>query len=332
MSSSDTSKPEAEVKSNPFDKEMKSFLRQCNTVLETKNSLRSKLKSSKPNPILRNLLNYEKAYKASCSEDLVDVIYDDWLILYKKHRASILSGHHDDEWIREGAIDIQYGASLPGEKKNTIRVMLSSIYKDARQMKEATIKRLEGLPKSAYDKCNELNYPESILLHWYRIMRILVTQHKDKMGKINVKSDIQKLNLIITDIESDLGIASGDEAPTSSIGGLIGMATQFATKMGVEIPKELPSESQIESAMTGVLGKIMDNPTTQATMKGLINKLPDGKDPVQNPMDMIQTLLNGLKDSKLDEAIATTLGTKESVPASAITPAEEKKQSLVIIE
>lgn len=291
-----------------FDKEMSALLEHLVNVIKTHEEKKLKLEN-KTNPILKFLIKYKKTYEKSEPEDHKDYV----MTLYDKHRTAILRGHQHDNWLKNNTVIIQFG---DGSQKifREIKIMLSSIYNTACTLRDETNERLDGLPDSAYQDCPELNYPDILLLHLYRIFREIVIDPKDR----------KRLAEIVQEIESLLGIESDSpiESLPNSISGALNAASGFLSQFGINLPKDkIPSEQDFGQ----VLNSIIQSPQTQQVFGTIFKDMENCEDPQQ----AIGKLFSSLQQSPVTKELLSNINqtanqTVNSDPVPAAEPIEAK--------
>jgi hypothetical protein len=296
--------------SSVFDKEIRALFAHLRTVVKAKDATKLKISGATANPILKWLTKYAKAYEYSEPE----LHKEYFLSIFKKYRIPILKGYKNDKWLLENKVEIQFGEGLDQVNKE-IRIMLSTIYKTACQLKNDAEKSLNGLPEEAYETCQELIYPDIILLHLYRLFRESLPSDSE---------DVPKLRSLVSAIETDLGIDPTETAPpaaaTSVPGGagglsqLIGMVTGMLPNLGITPPdgSKLPTENEISS----VLGRVINNPQTQSMISTVLTGLSECKDITQ----VVQKLASAVGDPKVGELVSNTIETAMVPPPETPGP------------
>jgi hypothetical protein len=288
--------------STVFDKEINALFNHLKTVVKARDAAKLKLSGNAVNPILKWLNKYAKAYEYSEPE-----LHKEYFAnIFTKYRVPILKGYKNDKWLRQNNVVIQFGEGVDQVNKE-IRIMLSSIYTTACQLKKEAEDSLEGFPEEAWESCQELIYPDIIMLHLYRLFRESLPSESE---------DYPKLQALVSEIETDLGIDPSTTAPptsaTPNLGGgfsqLIGMVSTMLPKLGITPPdgSKLPTETDINN----VMGKVINNPQTQSMISNVLTSLSECKDITQ----VIHKLSTAIGDPKLGELASSTI---ESAMASA---------------
>jgi len=286
-----------------FDKEINALFTNSKTIIKAKDATKLKINGPQVNPVMKCLNKYIKAYELSEPDDHKEY----FLNIYKKYRVPILKGYKNDSWLRKNSIIIQFGEGLENVNKE-IRIMLSSIYNTACQLRKDAETNLEGLPDEAYENCQELIYPDIFMLHLYRLFRESLPPDNE---------DRSKLNNLVTEIEGELGIESESQVQTNAPSGFSGMMNLISgllPKLGIPAPdvSKMPSEQE----MSNILNNLLNNPQTQSTISNVFTSLSDCQDLGQ----LATKLLSGLNDPKLTEVITSTV---ETTVAGAIQQGPE---------
>lgn len=290
-----------ESKNDIFDKEINALFTNAKAIIKAKDATKLKLNTNQVNPILKCLNKYIKAYELSEPDDHKEYFYN----IFKKYRVPIMKGYKNDAWIKKNTIILQFGEGLENVNPD-IKIMLSSIYNMACQLRQDAEKNLDGLPDEAYENCQELIFPDIFMLHLYRLFRESLPSGNE---------DLSKLNTVINDIENELGITkdesiqTGQEGGSGGFGGLLNLITGILPKFGITPPEgsKLPSEKEL----TNVFNQLINNKETQNTISNVISSLSECQDGSQ----VVNKLLSSLGDSKLTEVITNTV---ESTVSNAI--------------
>lgn len=301
--------PDVDV-SSVFDKEINALFTHLRTIIKAKDATKLKISGTTANPILKWLNKYAKAYEYSEPE----LHKEYFLAIFKKYRVPIMKGYKNDKWLRQNNVIIQFGEGLEQVNKE-IRIMLSTIYTTACQLKKEAEDSLDGLPDAAGENCQELIYPDIILLHLYRLFRESLPPESE---------DLPKIRSLVSEIETDLGIDPTDTAlpppaaPAGAAGGLsqlIGMVTTMLPNLGITPPdgSKLPTENEISN----VLGRVINNPQTQNMISNVLTGLSECKDITQ----VVQKLASAVGDPKVGELVSGTIESAMSPPSE--TPATQ---------
>lgn len=263
-----------------FDREIRALFEHLQNVISTNDLTKVKMDSRSINPFMKYLKKYITVYNKMKPEEHKEY----FLSIFKKHQGAILKGYSNDSWLKENSVQIQFGEGTKAVNKE-IRIMLSGIYLTATRLKQATEERLEGLPDSARETAHELNYPELIMLHLYRLFRESVEYDNDK-------NDLSKL---VREIEEELNIAADapmESAPGfSALGDIIG---GLASNFGVQIDKsKLPD---MGSLMTGV-NNLINNPKSKEVLSTVATGLQNSK----NINDAIRVLTKEVDPNLIKE-------------------------------
>lgn len=269
-----------------FDKEMRALLEHLAKIMHTNEKGKLKL-DGKINPILKYLNKYTNFYNKTEPVDHKDYL----MAVYDQYRVGILKGPGKDAWLRNNKVVIQFG---DGTQKvfREIKIMLSTIYNTACDLRDDANERLEGLPDSAYQDCQELNFPDVVMLHLYRIFCEIVIDPKEQ----------KQLIAHVQEIEGLLGIQSG--SPTAlppGISGAINAATGFLSQFGINIPKDkLPTDQDFGN----ILGSVLQNPQTQQVFGSIFKDM----DKCEDPQQALGKLFGALQQSPIANEIIGSIG------------------------
>jgi hypothetical protein len=270
-----------------FDTEMRAMFEHMENIISTNEASKLKLNigNQTTNPILRCLNQYKKFYEKSEPIDHRPYFVE----TFNKYRSYILKGYTFDTWLTQNNVFIQFG---DGPKFNLNRLMLSACYNTALRLQSEAQKKVDGLPDIQDNNYPELIYPETFMLHLYRIFEQCCETEADK----------KKLAPLIAELEDVLGIDSGavaESAPgTNGVGELIGTVLN---KFGVKPPpgSSMPSNKEMQEVISG----IFNNPQATNLIGNLFNQLQNCSD----IRDVTKTLAENLSDPTLTEAIAGTI-------------------------
>lgn len=281
-----------------FDAAMSTLIKHLVRVMEAREEL--KIKVGVVSPVLKYLRRYQTVYEKTAKDDPLEHVdyIKPW---YRKFRTLILKG--DNDWLTKNSITIQYGYGTPAESRaKDYRIMLSTIYNAALQMKDDKEKQLEGCPDEDWAQAHELNFPDIILLYLYRIFVIVADTEEDR----------EKLRGHVRHLEDELQIPHDSTPEVSGISGFVGAATQMIGKLGIKPPpgQRMPTEKEV----TGLFENVFKNEKTQSAIGQLVGSVQNSKD----IGELMENLLKGFKDSELTETIAQTIGqTAVSAESSA---------------
>lgn len=303
-----------EHKKNSFDKEFRSLMIQSRETVDSKYGIAASIGG--PPEEIYTLERYSSVYENTKPEDH----YRYFESLYNSKRRDILRTLEDDKWIRNGNIRIQFGDGIKAtpeieEKRKNIRIMLSSIFRIACDIKERTTKSLDGVDESLAQGVGgkDLIRPNIILLH---LMRIFY--------HINETEDKKIIGDVVTKLENELGVTKktvGAEpvGPISSagLGGIFAAATSMMQKLGINPPAgaKMPTDSDLTEAVNSVFS----NEDTQKTITQMISSLNGATD----FNSIVQKMMQTASDPKTMETIRT------SVEQSAQSAIESSKKTAV---
>jgi hypothetical protein len=269
-----------------FDKSMRALIEHLLVVMETKEKL--ELFVGVTNPVVKYLRKYRSIYEKTSNDPLEHVNYiKPW---YNKLRRKILQG--GDQWLLDETVYIQYGAGTSGENKaKEYRIMLSTIYNAAVTMRDKKEKQLEGCPDEDWEKAYELNYPDIILLHIYRILTIVADNEEDR----------KKLQEHVRTLEEELQIEQGEAPKSGGLDGIVGAATQMISRLGIKPPpgQRMPTDKEV----TGLFESVFKNGKTQEAITQLVSGVQNSKD----VPELMENLLKGFKENNLTETITEAL-------------------------
>ena len=273
-----------------FEQSLERLFKILQKVLEVKENYVLNLTGT--NATLTFLNKYIKAYEydsAKYGKEGIKSHINYFEKIYQANREAVLNGYKSDGWLRNGQIVIQFGEETNGIGISNVKILLSTIYNEACDIRVRAEEKLVGLSDDEYQKCQEIIYPEIILLHLYRIFVYILEQKPNS-------PDLTKLKTCLRDLEIELKITTPTTSVSSStpsnstennlggLGGLLNMATQFMQKIGMNVEGiQMPSENDINS----VIGNIFNNPQVVQTVGDL------ARDATTNPEQIIPKLLNG---------------------------------------
>jgi hypothetical protein len=266
-----------------FATEFVALMDLCSNIIKA--SENSKLKTSNEvNPFLKYLNNYRQAFESTD----IDIHQEYTHSLYRRFRRAILSGTKAD-WLIEGSAIIQFGEELkkPPQK---ICIRLSNIYSTSLKLREDVEKKLAGLPLGA-DSCPEIDYPEKMQLHLYRLFR-----------EVASKSDEPKLTELIKEMEKDLGIVENTQAAPEA-GGMLGMLNNMQNmmkSMGINLPEDrIPNADDIGN----ILSKALGNPKAGDMAKQILGDVD-----LSNPQEALPTLAKNFQQSEIGKNVMAEIG------------------------
>ena len=250
-----------------LDKNIRAFLKALQKVVTAQDKRRLNL-NGQPNMVLSCLNKYTKAYELSCRNDPNGALnhLDDFARVYKHYRSSILKS--EVGWLKLGNVSVTFGEGIPGVRRD-IRIMLSEIYEQACDLKACAEYRLEGLPDKEWEACEELNFPDIVLLYLYRIFRDVCPEDADVLGKS------------IANIESDLGIADAGGSELN-LGGIEKLISPLLSTL---------SKATSEGEGLGDIGSIFSKLDLNSLVSNLTSSLQDSN--VQNSISSTLNQLQG---------------------------------------
>ena len=177
------------------------------------------------------------------------------------------------------------------KKAKEYRIMLSTIYNAAVTMRDKKERQLEGCPDEDWEKAYELNYPDIILLHVYRILAIVADNEEDR----------KKLQEHVRTLEEELQIEQGEAPQSGGLDGIVGAATQMISRLGIKPPagQRMPTDKEV----TGLFESVFKNGKTQEAITQLVSGVQNSKD----VPELMENLLKGFKENNLTETITEAL-------------------------
>jgi hypothetical protein len=314
----DSEEEEGEEETNPqLKKEMEALVKQLQKILKT-HEAKKILPTSKPSPIAIYLNRYAQALELTHSYEHSDY----FLKIYNKYRLPILS-NKSDKWIRTGSIKIRFGEEEDDEvprrksskKSRKICIMLSSIYNTAHKLRSQAEEKLEGMPEEEWNRCVDLIWCDTILLHLYRIFR-----------EIAPSKDHGKLEVIIKTLENDLGVVKNQATASNPLGnlgnlgdlgkivsGLMGSISEATAAQQSASPTSNPSSSNSFSKAGGnappampdvekIFGSLLQNDAVKGVINNMITSL-NGAGSMEEALKQVTSIVT---DPKLKEAIMET--------------------------
>ena len=290
-----------------LDKHFRSLLKSLKLVAEAKSKTEISLDGI-PNPMLNCLYKYIRAYDVACKDDPTGVRFflDEFYRIYKENRTRILNS--DFKWLKTTIICIKFGEGVQNSRRD-IQIMLSKIYQSACDLKSQAELKLEGLPDKEWESCDELNYPDILLLHLYRIFKELCPE------------DGESLNRLIGLIETNLRIvnsSTGNTGMLSGLNGLINVMSSVASgnEMTASSAANNPNDLLNSLGDLGGLGKII------SPLMSTLGKAMNGNDSsdigaMLNNLDLnslIGNLTNTLKEPGTQNSLQSALSQLQNSP------------------
>jgi hypothetical protein len=294
-----------------FEKSMVKFFEFCEKILVYSHTI-----GTSPNPILVKMNKFKKVYDMMDSDEKQEIVN---LCLFEPHKKELLQ--KDDEefrWMKDKSVVI----AIPGAKGNNKdkAVYCSSVFTKCVKLKNEAEKAIEGLPDSAAEDREELNFVDIFALYYYRILKYSVT----------FKSDNEKICIKVADIEKDLGlntnndieIKSNPAAIANSMGALgnmnmgnlgnnLGNIMQSIGPALNGILKQGPNgEMNINgSGVKNVVDKLIDTVGSgNQELKKKAGELMSGFSECKNPQEALSVALNKLGNQEVKDAISKGLG------------------------
>jgi hypothetical protein len=238
-----------------FDVEIKKFFDVCTKILESHGKAFINLNPNSDSHVLRNLQRYRTVYNMTSVETHIPYFQK----MFRNHRDDLLNVLREDQWLQDENIVIQFGEELEDadlRKRSAKRkIEISTIYKNALQLKKSVEESLRGLPESAHDNSQELIYPEVFLLHLFRILFSIYPQNKDLQRNIQV-------------LEKELGVENAKRSnhPLERI------AENAKSLLGGVLPGnlKLPSNEELNEKLEAAMKDPLVSETLGSTMSSLM--------------------------------------------------------------
>lgn len=310
--SKETKKP---FRDDVFDKEIRALFEHLQNIIQTSDMNKLKMGTRNINPLMKCLKKYMTVYNR-----MKPIEHKDYFLkIFKEFQGSILKGHSSDQWLKENSISVVFGQGTTAANKE-IRICLSAIYQISCRLKDETEERLAGLPDSARESAHELNFPDILLLHLYRLFRESADYEIDKTS----------LTKVLKELENELGVESeADVASTTGTSGLNDIIGSLASKMGVSIPNgALPN---IENLVTGAQS-LLNNPKTKDAINSIVTGLQNSKsieDVVKNVSanvdpSLFQEITKTFDLQKMMNAAGPPSNNPDLLPPTASPPKEKE--------
>lgn len=280
------SKLSNEKRSENLTREMKSLIKQFKAIMESYRNIRL---SKVTNPIEVCLNKYNKAFEKTIT-DIEDHVKP--LAKFYLDNREVILARSSDIWLEDTKLVVKFGENIEGVSKD-IKLMISSIYTTSKKVKDITNDKLKSMPDEERETAVELIYPDTILLHLYRIFL--------NLQPLGSSDDTKVLSKIVSDIEEDLGLkandqSSGGDNPLNSIGSL---ALSMAKGLGIDIPNGQIPEAK---TLTNVLTSVVNSKGTKDVLGKIMNSVKDSK----GIGDVIGKIGDQLKDPSFIDAISET--------------------------
>ena len=291
--------------SDAFEREFIALLKVCKNVVDYKNVFNPfDLSKSSENPIAKYLNRYTKAfYKAGSSH-----FKDEILVIYQKYRMRIMNSSTIDAWLSETSVDLQFGEGQSKVDKS-YRLMLSAIYKNAKMIaREAGSKVIDDSDASP----PEIDYPDKILLHLYRVFRDVEPSKNDRDQLTKWINEIE-VSIGERDADSNDGPSLGGMMNIGNMGNIMGMASSLMSQMGVSLPKMADGKSMPSGDDLGkMLGSVIKDNDLQNTLMNITKDL-EGCKSIETAFSKIG---QNLKNSKIFETLKelSPPETEEEIP------------------
>lgn len=297
------------------------FTNFCEKVLVYNNGIKSQ-----PNPIVVKMNKFNKIWNLMEPAEHREIIESQ---LYTPIKTQLLQSGDDTAWMCTAGVM----CSLPGKGNKDKCVMCSTVYNKCTTLKRDAERDIEGLPDSAAETREELNFPDIFWLYFYRLVRCVIsnTAERNKISKKlhNVESDLG--------IEVDAGVDIRHN-PNAGIAGMLGQngvptMNNIGNNIGSMIQNIAPALGNI--VKTGADGNMQFN---SGGLKDVLGKLTESSPALgrqigenfgsileQKTMpDMLNAAIAKLQSPATQAQISKMMGgnTSESTALPAITDAE----------
>lgn len=298
----------SELDEEQLDKHFNKFREFCERVLIYQNGI-----STQTNPILTKMNKFVKIYNMLEANEKVEIINECMFIPFKKE---VLSKGDDYSWLEQKTVCLM----LPGsnQKNKDKSIMVSTVYKKCVKLKQDAEKAIDGLPDSAAEDREELNFPDIFCLYYYRILKSVVTDSKD----------VEKINEKLKHIETDLGVNSESNVDIKhnlvgnmgNLGGL-GNLSNLGNNIGNIIQNIAPALNNIVkqkadgginlnmAGISDVTNKLVETlAPNNPEIKKKLGEFASGFSDVKTPGDALGVLTSKLGQPGLQNAIQSGLG------------------------
>lgn len=241
-----------------FDTEIKKFFDVCIKILESHGKAFMNLNPNSDSHVLRNLQRYRTIYNMTEVETHIPYFQK----LFRNYRDDLLNVLRDDKWLQDDNVVIQFGEELTDadlRKRSAKRkIEISTIYKNAIQLRKSVEESLKGLPDSAHSNTQELIYPEVFLLHLFRILSAIYPQNKEIQRNVQV-------------LEKDLGVTSARKTghPLENIAENAKQLLSGVLPGNLKIPSNEELNQKLETAFK--------DPLVSETLGSTVNSLMNAK-------------------------------------------------------
>lgn len=294
-------------KQEVFDREFRDLLTVLKNVLKAK-SKTIRVGKTTNDPFLKYLNKYVKCYEDSCDDP--DLHYEVIKGLYDKERINILAGVKNTDWLKDGVV-LQFAKGVKGVDPE-IKIKLSAIYTTALKLKDTAEQELDqrNATDEEYQECQELSYPDAIILRLYRLFAEVIANEKD----------IANLRKIIKTFEEELGIGDdtkiGLQESNSPFAAITGMANSLLGQLGGSGGQGLNVNK-----ITGAVNSLMSNPQQ---MQSIANGLFSGMENCKDAKSFIDKMLDNMKNPELTNAVQETMGSLIGTPVEQVLPPTAK--------
>lgn len=249
---------------------------------------------SKPilSPVLKCLNKYIRVFKEvkrKKPEAVLDEVDSCHRSAYAIHRKAILDGSRNDTWLRNDAIIIYFGGTKTAMTED-VKIQLGFIYTKA-------IELCAAIPEDEKKEQEELNYPDIIILHLYRIFR----------GRAP-GSDYAKLSEIIKQLESDLGIAVGT-TPDMGLGAIDfgAMLSNVASNVTSSLREQGLTTDDNHLDIGRVVNNIINSDAAKQVAGNVKNVMNTGKSGEDLTKGLVDAVLSRESTSHIAKAVSDSM-------------------------
>lgn len=196
--------------------------------------------------------------------------------IYSTNRIQILASVKKDDWLKSGSVVMHY-APTEALKKKSIKLMVSAIYNIALKLQDTAETKMVSMSDDERERfessCHELIYPDTVLLHLYRIFSLIAPEGDKNRLKAHIKTIEQFLQITVEEPAAAIPsiIPSGPQ-----LDGIIGSVTSIVQNSGMVPPgTKLPTGDDLKK----ILGGILDNDQIKKGLTGVASTLQSSSDP-----------------------------------------------------
>jgi hypothetical protein len=316
-SDSDIDEPiDDDEKTDPIE-HVRNLCKLCKYILRLYDKDNGIVRKGRRSPILQMVYNYTKGVEGDVCFDLY---IEEYFNIFKSHKKDILSDNH--EWLLDNDIVIRHGTTKGKTYKYRHELPVSDIYRKCGELYE----------KHVRDKISKEGGKNIFSFFPNRLRRAVYLVFIETTTSSTI---IDKMGLILNDIEESLGIEDGtyvEDFGTGlglfSGGGLKGgfesilkLVLKSAKDNGMSIPNGMGDSGFDFSKITNILGTLFDG--DKGFMSSIMNDVAKCKD----HKEIGAILIDKLKDPETLKKLSDALGT--DIPVGTLTDAIEKNRSTI---